>query len=94
MTKAKLEFENNRLITVFRTGDQVKIAIAQSMLNSASIFNCTKNETVQHLFGLGAIGGYNPFTGPLELQVESNHLEEAKDLLSDLIEDCSERFEK
>lgn len=81
------DFENVKLITVLKTGNQVKIAVAQSILNSAEIINCVKNETLQNLFGLGAIGGFNPAIGPMELQVESDRFEEAKELLSELNKD-------
>jgi hypothetical protein len=90
MTNSQSESEKNKLVTVFkviRSGDQARLAIAQSILNSANIFNCTKNDTVQNLFGWGALSGFNPFTGPIELQVESDRLEEAIELLSGLSDD-------
>lgn len=90
MTKSQSESEDNKLVTIFKTGDQVKMVIAKSILDSAGIFCFTKGEIVQSLFGWGSISGFNPFTGPMELQVESDRLDEAKDLLSDLIEDKSE----
>jgi hypothetical protein len=90
MINPQSESEKNKLVTVFkviRSGDQARLAIAQSILNSANIFNCTKNDTVQNLFGWGALSGFNPFTGPIELQVESDRLEEAEELLSGLFDD-------
>ena len=87
MTNPQPESEKNKLVTIFKTGDQVKITVAKSILDSANIFYCTKNEIVQNMFGMGALGGYNQITGPIELQVESDRLEEAKDLLSELIKD-------
>ena len=87
MKRSQPESDKKKLITVLKTGSQAKIVVAQSILNSADIFNFTKNETIQNLFGLGAIGGFNPLIGPMELQVESERFEEAKDLLSEIIED-------
>ena len=87
MANPQSEFEKNKLVTIFKTGDQVKMTIAKSILDSAGILYCTKNEIVQNLFGFGGIGGYNPITGPIELQVESDRLQEARDLLSELIGD-------
>jgi len=63
------------------------LGLAKSILDTANIIYCTKNEIVQDMFGIGTFGGYNPITGPIELQVESNRMEEAKTLLAELIKD-------
>ena len=87
MTNPQPESEKNKLITILKTGNQAKIAVAKSILDSANIRYYVKSEIVQNLFGMGGIGGGNQITGPMELQVESDRLEEAKELLSELIED-------
>ena len=67
MKNPKLKSEENELVTIFKTANQVKIAIAKSLLDSTDIIYCTKNEIVQDMFGIGTLGGYNPITGPIEL---------------------------
>jgi hypothetical protein len=89
MTKSQPESneDNNesKFVTVLKTGSLATITVAQSVLNSAKINSYIKNETVQSLFGLGGIGGFNPLMGPMELQVESDNYEEAKELLSEFV---------
>jgi hypothetical protein len=87
MTKSQHEPTENKLMTVLKTGSLATITVAQSVLNSAEITSYIKNEAVQSLFGFGAIGGFNPLMGPMELQVESSRYEEAKELLSEFVED-------
>ena len=75
------------LITVLETGDAGIIMVAKSLLEENNIRYYAKGEVSQHLFGGGTFGtGFNPLTGPTQIQVGSNDLEEALSLLKDLLE--------
>jgi len=72
-------------VTVLETGDPALLAVAKSLLEEAGIQYFAKGEAVQDLFGVGRFGsGFNPFTGPVQLQVAVSDAEEAKRLLQDL----------
>ena len=82
------KIENVELVTVFKSGSTIRIAIAKSILNGANISYFAKGEIIQNIFGAGTIGtGYSTLVGPIQIQVEQSQLEEAKDLLSDLIQE-------
>jgi len=79
--------EDEKLVTVFATGNHGVIALAKSMLDDAGIEYYAKNERTEDLIGFGVIGtGYNPVIGPIELQVLEENAEEAMKLLKDLSE--------
>jgi hypothetical protein len=75
------------LVTVLEASDAGLIMIAKSLLEEAKIRYYAKNEVSQNLFGGGVFGlGFNPLTGPLQLQVSKSDFEEAIVLLKDLLE--------
>jgi hypothetical protein len=72
-------------VTVLETGDPALLAVAKSLLEDAGIHYFAKGEAVQDLFGGGRFGfGFNPLTGPVQLQVAVSDAEEAKTLLRGL----------
>lgn len=78
-----------RFVSVFKTGDPALLAVAKSLLEMASIPYFAKGEGVQDLFGLGRLGtGFNPLTGPADLQVDQRFRAEASRVLKELIEDA------
>ncbi len=75
------------LVTVFTTGHEGIVALARSILDSASIEYSLKGESLQDLFAMGRIGsGFNPVVGPVEIQVRKDDEEKARILLSELRE--------
>jgi hypothetical protein len=77
--------DKERLVTVFKSGHEGLIAVAKSMLDEAEIKYLIKNEGVQDLVGLGVFGtGFNPLTGPIQIQVLPEDESYAKDLLKDV----------
>jgi len=72
------------LVTVFATGNPALLAMAKSILDHAEILYLAKGEGLQNLFGAGSIGGYNPALGPVELQVNVQDENEARELLEQL----------
>lgn len=77
--------EDDRLVTVLASSDQVIIALAKSMLEDAGIKYFAKGESLQNLFGIGRIG-YNPISGPVQIQVNSEDAEAAGDILQEFKE--------
>lgn len=82
-----MEPKDDKVVTVFATGNHGLIALAKSILDDAGIKYYAKNERSEDLIGIGVVGtGYNPLIGPIELQVLEQNAEEAKALLKDLSE--------
>jgi hypothetical protein len=79
--------ESDDPVTVLETGDSGLVAVARSVLESAGIQCFAKGEGVQDLFAWGRFGtGFNPFVGPVQLQVAAEDAEDAKALLHELQE--------
>ncbi len=72
-------------VTVLETGDPALLAVAKSLLEDAGIEFFAKGEGMQDLFAWGRTGtGFNPFIGPVQLQVAADAADEARELLRDL----------
>lgn len=72
-----------KLVTVYIPEHEAEHLAILSLLESAGIECYSKNAGVQNLFGLGQIGtGFNVATGPIEIQVSENKLEEAKEVIN------------
>lgn len=70
------------LTTVLETGDQSLVAVAKSVLEGAGIPCIARNETLQNLFGWGAVGtGFNAAMGPIRVQVLKEDEAVARELL-------------
>ena len=79
--------KDEKLVTIFSTGNHGLIALAKSILDDAKIGYYAKNENSEDLIGIGVVGtGYNPVIGPIELQVLEENAGEAKKLLKELSE--------
>lgn len=79
------------LVTVFKSGNEALISLVKSILDEANIKYLVKGENLKDLFGFGVIGtGYNPLTGPVEIQVLEENADYASELLKDINEDSSE----
>jgi hypothetical protein len=76
--------ESAEPVTVLETSDPALLAVAKSLLEEAGIQFYAKGEGVQDLFAAGRVGGFNPFTGPIELQVAADDAAEANAVLLDL----------
>ncbi len=77
--------DKEKLVTVFKSGNEALIALAKSMLDEAEIKYLIKNEGVQDLLGLGVLGtGFNPLTGPIQIQVLPEDEVTAKEILKDV----------
>jgi hypothetical protein len=76
-----------KFITVYEGGDPGFIAFAKSILDSEGIKYFFKGEGVQELFAGGRLGaGFNPLVGPIEIQVDENDAEYARELLKQIEE--------
>jgi hypothetical protein len=79
-----LTAEPLNLVTVLASGDPVLMGIIKSLLQSAEIPFVVKGEGLGDVTGLGrAGGGFNPITGPMELQVRVEDAEEVRLLLGE-----------
>jgi hypothetical protein len=71
------------LVRVFATGDPGLVALAKSLLQSASIEFMVRGEGIQNLFGIGSLSLVNPFTGLVEFLVAAEDADDARRLLED-----------
>jgi len=70
-------------VTVFRSGDPGRIAIAKSILQSADVPFVAVNESAQQWIGAG-ISPFNVAIGPVEIKVAPADAEDARAMLQDL----------
>ncbi len=73
------------LVTVFASGDPVRLTMAKLALESAGIQFVTQGEGVQDLIGAGRLfGGFNIAAGPVRIQVPQPEAAEARARLQDI----------
>ena len=76
---------DSKLITIYisqnKTDILTKIPIIEALLNSAGIEYFSLNEGVQNLYG-GGIGGFNVFSGAIEIQVAEGNVDKAIKLIN------------
>ncbi|KAA3612502.1 MAG: hypothetical protein D8M58_20270 [Calditrichaeota bacterium] len=78
--------KSNKIITVYTSQNQTDHIMVQSILEGQGIKFFTKNENLQNLFGVGQFStGYNPITGPMEIQVHPQDVEIAKTVIKDYL---------
>lgn len=76
--------QSDEPVTVLETSDPALLAVAKSLLDEAEIPYFAKGEGIQDLFGVGRLAGFNPITGPVELQVSADDATEAQSVLIEL----------
>jgi Putative prokaryotic signal transducing protein len=75
------------LVTVFRTGSAVLLAVAKASLDAEGIRYVVTGEEIQDLFGVGRFPArYNAVTGPVRIQVAMENAERAREALAGLDE--------
>lgn len=72
------------LRTVMFAPSEMILMLAKSRLEAEGIPCLTKNVLVQDLFGMGRVAGFNPVTGPPELQVSAEDFDRAVEILESL----------
>jgi Putative prokaryotic signal transducing protein len=73
------------LVTIYTAGNAALVPVIESVLRGAGIQFLVKSERVQDLFGWGRIGlGYNAIVGPVQIQVTTDDLEAAQELLKEI----------
>jgi len=73
---------DDELVTVFRSGNPVLIAVAKVALDAERIRYVVEGEGVQDLIGMGRFPvGYNAVTGPVRIQVAAGNAERARKAL-------------
>jgi hypothetical protein len=64
----------DELVTVFRTGDAVLLAVAKAALDAEQIRFVVDGELIQDLIGMGRFpAGYNAVTGPVRIRVTAEN---------------------
>jgi len=78
------DFEN--LVTILSTEDQGIAAVAKTILEEAGINYYVKGEGIQSMYGIGikGVGGFDPLTDPIEIQVIQEDEDAAIELLKDV----------
>ena len=77
---------HGRMVPVLPIYDPAQVPVVQSLLAGAGIAFVIRNEFVQDILGWGRLGsGYNPLTGPPEILVDEEKVEEARVLLDEFI---------
>ena len=74
------------LALVYRHDSPAMIGFVKELLTSNDIAFMVRNEDLQSVIGIGALGGYNPITGPIEILVREEDLARSQELLQDLEE--------
>ena len=70
------------LVLLRKPASEAEYLAVVSALDAADIPCLAKNARVQNLFGMGTIGtGFNLLTGPIQIWVHREDLEEAEQLL-------------
>ena len=85
--------EHAEPVTVFESGDPAVLAVAKSLLEEAGIAYYAAGEGLQNLFGMGAIGGFNPIVGPVRIEVSREDAREAREVLARLDRDAIDAAE-
>lgn len=76
------------LVTVFADGDPSRVIVAKLLLDGNDIPYVAVGDGLQDLFGMGRIGaGTNFVTGPVQLRVAAEDVEDALEVLRELRED-------
>lgn len=79
---------DSKLVTVYIPNNEAEHLAVVGILSSAGIPCYSKNAGVQNLFGAGQIGtGFNILTGPIQIQVAENAVENAKEIISNVLSD-------
>jgi hypothetical protein len=74
------------MVVILRTSDLVRFELAKSILQANGIQFITRGEGLQDIIGAGRLGGGNIAAGPAELAVSADDVEQAQELLGELLE--------
>lgn len=71
-------------VVVFASSDWAEVTMAKLLLDGEGIRYVAQGEGVQDLFAFGRVGGFNGFTGPVQLRVTSAAASLALEVLREL----------
>jgi hypothetical protein len=72
------------IVTVYETSDMAELILIKSALEQNKIDFNARGEGVQNLFAGGLLGGYNPITGGIKIDVEKSLAEKAMDIIKEI----------
>jgi predicted ATP-dependent serine protease len=85
--EGKPRYLDAEAVVVFETSHMPELILIKGALESARIPYLAKGEELQGLFGAGLLGGFNPVTGTVKIEVEKGRAEEAREIIEDLFKD-------
>ncbi|HUI91880.1 MAG TPA: hypothetical protein VLX68_06485 [Chitinivibrionales bacterium] len=85
--QGKSKYLEGESVVVYETSHMPELVLIKGALKAARIPFLAKGEELQSLFGAGLLGGFNPVTGTVKIEVERGRAEEAKEVIQDLFKD-------
>jgi hypothetical protein len=82
--EGKPRYLDAEAVVVFETSHMPELVLIKGALEDAGIPYLAKGEELQSFFGAGLLGGFNPVTGTVKIQVEKGRVEEAREIIGDL----------
>jgi hypothetical protein len=82
--EGKSKYLDAESVVVHETSHMPELVLIKGALKAARIPFLAKGEELQSLFGAGLLGGFNPVTGTVKIEVEKGRADEAKEILQDL----------
>ncbi len=74
------------LVPILQVREETKLILIEARLEEAKIPYMAKGEQIQDLFGFGRLTVVNPITGPVVIYVTSDHAEEARRLVAEVLD--------
>ncbi len=78
------EYLDAEAVVVHETSHLPELVLIKGALEAAHIPYNAKGEELQSLFGAGLLGGFNPVTGTVKIEVEKRRAGEARRIIKDL----------
>ncbi|HMD68531.1 MAG TPA: DUF2007 domain-containing protein, partial [Chitinivibrionales bacterium] len=84
LREGRPEYLDAEAVVVHETSHLPELVLIKGALEAAHIPYNAKGEELQSLFGAGLLGGFNPVTGTVKIEVEKRRADEARQIIEDL----------
>lgn len=74
------------LVHLVSIAKEAELVLVESLLEEAGIPYLAKGEHIQDLFGMGRITVVNPIVGRVQVEVRSDDLQAAREILADFVD--------
>lgn len=71
------------MTTIYKTSDLAELSLIKAIFEGERIYYNARGENLQSLFGAGLIGGFNPITGAIMIDVAKIDVEKATRILKE-----------